>query len=329
MNLIDLYRSLSIPESGNTKAFNAIPISDYPNFRVATDVEGNPVLLLSVVNAVKNTALKNYRLKYLQLEQNKECKVIEGKKITFQRFTIITFLNADWHLQEYFLRISESLIRSLNNNSTQQQVIETLGKFIEVFRSLSDAPTNTVQGLWAELFLIENAFNSRALLNCWHNLPEEKFDFNSGEEIIEVKSSSNFERIHTFSSEQLNPPEGIQALIASIFTKQNGSGKNIEQLLENITLKIQNDIELTYKLNNVVCKTLGNSLEQSIKMCFDYQIAKESLLFYNQRDISKIEKIDIPTEVSDVKYKSDLSAIKPVEISTLKPKGILFRSIYL
>lgn len=327
MNLIELYDSLAFPEEGNEKTFNAIPIPEYQSFRIAIDVEGNPVLLLSVANAVKNIALKNFRLKYLQLEQNIECKISENGKSSFQTFTVITFTSADRNLQEYFLRISETLVKTLSNKPTQQQVIESLNKFVEVFRALTDTPTNTVHGLWTELFLIENSTNPKTLLNYWHNIPEEKFDFNSGEEKIEVKSNSNFERLHTFSSEQLNPPTGTEVLIASIFIRQNNAGQSIQQLVDSIATKVQHDIDLADKLNNIVCKTLGNSLEQSIRIKFDYNLAKDSLQFYNHLDISKIEEVNIPNEVSEVRYKSDLSSLSPIDTTTLKQNGNLFSSI--
>lgn len=326
MNLIELYDTLTLP-NGNEKSFNAIPIPNFPSFRIAVDFEGNPVILLSVVNAVKNIALKNFRLKYLQLEQNIECKISENGKNSFQTFTVITFTSTDRNLQEYFLRISGTLVKTLSNKPTQQQIIESLNKFVEVFRALTDTPTNTVHGLWTELFLIENSANPKTFLNYWHNIPEEKFDFNSGEQKIEVKSNSSFERIHTFSSEQLNPPKGTAVLVASIFVRQNNVGQSIQQLVDSITTKVNYDIDLTDKLNNIVCKTLGNSLEQSIRIKFDYNIAKDSLQFYRQQDISKIEEIHIPNEVSEVRYKSDLTEINPINIKTLDKNGNLFGSI--
>jgi len=326
MNLIELYDTLTVPDS-NEKCFNAIPIPDFPSFRIAVDFEGNPVILLSVVNAVKNIALKNFRLKYLQLEQNIACKISENGKSSFQTFTVITFTSTDRNLQEYFLRISETLVKTLSNKPTQQQVIESLNKFVEVFRALTDTPTNTVHGLWTELFLIDNSANPKTFLNYWHNIPEEKFDFNSGLEKIEVKSNSNFERIHTFSNEQLNPPRGTEVLVASIFVRQNNGGQSIQQLVDSITTKVNYDIDLTDKLNNIVCKTLGNSLEQSIRIKFDYNIAKDSLQFYRQQDISKIEEIHIPNEVSEVRYKSDLTEINPINIKAIEQNGNLFGSI--
>jgi len=326
MNLIELFDSLTVPDLGNENVFNALPIPGYQFVRLAIDIEGNPVLLLSVTNKLKSIALKNFRLKYLNLTQNLKCRISENGTMTFETFTIISFNCEERHLQEYFLRISESLVKSLNSKPTQEQVIETINRFVEIFRSLTDTPTNTVQGLWSELFLIDNSRQPITLLDYWHNTPEEKFDFNSGEEKIEVKSTSNFERIHYFSSTQLTPPAGSNVLIASIFVRQDNRGLSIQQLIDNIKNKIQDDTSLTEKLNNIVCRTLGSSLEQSIKIKFDYNIAKESLQYFNYRDICKIEEVHIPSEVSDVKYKSDLTSITPTNVGNMS-RGNLFRGL--
>jgi len=69
---------------------------------------------------------------------------------------------------------------------------------------------------------------------------------------------------------------------------------------------------LIEKLNNIIFKTLANSLEQSIKIKFDYNISKDSLRFYRQQDIGKIEIVHIPNEVSEVRYKSDMTEVKPM-----------------
>ena len=184
-----------------------------------------------------------------------------------------------------------------------------------------------MNGLWAELLVIENSNQPKVLLNYWHNVPEEKFDFNAGLERIEVKSSSNFERKHIFSAEQLNPPSDSRVLIASIFLKQHNSGQNIQQLIESITEKLGNDIATIDKLTSIVIRTLGSSFEHSISVKFDYEIAKQSLRFYRTTDIYKIEEANIPTHVSEVKFKSDLSNIKPVDLLTLRDKKTLFGAI--
>lgn len=322
MNLVALFQGLSLPETESVKTLNAKPVPEYPNFRVAIDIDGYPVLLLPALGTTNKSGLKNRRLKYLQFEPRVDCKISEGENTSFQQFSLITFTSNDKELQEYFLHISENLVKSLHGKSSYRETIETLNKYIEIFRALADPPTNTAQGLWSELFLIETAIDPRTLLSYWHNFPDEKFDFNAGKEKIEVKSTSGSERIHEFSSEQLNPPSDAQVLIASLFTRQTNSGKSIQDLMQNIASRIQGNNALLEKMNIVVSKTLGNSLEQSIKIKFDYDVSKSSLKFYKHQDIRKVEKIHIPAEVSGVRYKSDLSLIQSLDLSTFKMKEL-------
>jgi len=323
MNLIELYDTLTLP-SEQDRCFNATPIPGYTDFRIAVNSEGNPVILLPVSFSKKSMSIKNFRLRYLQLEQNIECKILDNDKMASQNFTVITFTSLDKNLQEYFLRIAETLVKTLNQDGAQTQITESLNAFVEVFRSLVDTPTKTIHGLWTELFLIDNSKNPKCILDYWHNMPEEKFDFNSGDERIEVKSNSRFERVHHFASEQLNPPKDSEVLIASMFIKQTSSGLSIQHLIDSILKKVEYNSDLSGKLNSIVCKTLGNTLEQSIMIKFDYSIAKESLRYYRCRDISRIEEVNIPNEVSEVKYRSDLSAIEDVDIAKFSLKGNLF-----
>lgn len=116
-------------------------------------------------------------------------------------------------------------------------------------------------------------------------------------------------------------------MLASIFIKQNNSGWSIKQLVDSISKKVGYEYELIEKLDSIIFKTLGNSLEHSIVIKFDYEIAKRSLQFYNHKDISKIEEIHIPNTISELRYKSDLTDIKPIEIFKIKDKQALFNAL--
>ncbi len=102
---------------------------------------------------------------------------------------------------------------------------------------------------------------------------------------------------------------------------------NIQQLLERISKKVNYDFETADKLNSIVFRTLGSSLEHSIGIKFDYDIALQSLQFFRHQDIDKIEEIHIGNNVSEVKYKSDLTKISPLELGNLKDKQILFNAL--
>lgn len=173
---------------------------------------------------------------------------------------------------------------------------------------------------------IEQSKNPATLINYWHNIPEEKFDFNADKQKIEVKSSSNLERVHIFAAEQLNSTNDSQIIIASIFTKQVSNGLNVLDLLGKID-NIITENELKEKIYRIVSKTLGNTFEQTTKIKYDYDLAKNSLRFYRHQDISKIERINIPQRVSEVKFKSDLTEIINIIPNDIKNSGTLFQSI--
>jgi len=205
MSMIDAFLELDIPKTENSKLFNAKALNNFPFAKIGVNYLGFPVILISSKFDQTQLSQKNIKLKYIELTHNLECKVTENGKFKIDNYSVIIFKNNEETLQNYFLGIAQSLLNSLSRKPTQKEVFETFNNFIEVFRSLTETPTKTIQGLWAELILIEQSKNPETLINYWHNIPEEKFDFNADSEKIEVKSSSNLERIHVFSAEQLNP----------------------------------------------------------------------------------------------------------------------------
>lgn len=324
MIMIDAFLELDIPQTENSKLFNAKALNNFPFAKIGVNYLGFPVILISSKFDQTQLSQKNIKLKYIELTHNLECKVTENGKFKIDNYSVIIFKNNEETLQNYFLGIAQSLLNSLSKKPTQKEVFETFNNFIEVFRSLTETPTKTIQGLWAELILIEQSKNPVTLINYWHNIPDEKFDFNADSEKIEVKSSSNLERIHVFSAEQLNPTNESQVIIASIFTKQVSNGLNILDLITKIDNRIT-ESEQKEKIYRIVSKTLGNTFEQTTKIKYDYDLAKKSLRFYRHQDISKVERINIPDRVSDVKFKSDLTNINPIDITKLLTDGQLFK----
>lgn len=326
MSLIDVFLELEIPQTENPKLFNAIALIDFPFAKIGVNNLGFPVVLISSKFDQTYLSQKNIRLKYIELTHNLECKISENGKTKFDNYSVIIFKSNEQKFQGYFWEIVQSLLKSLSERPTQKEVVETFNNFIEIFRSLTESPTKTIQGLWAELILIEQSKKPETLINYWHNKTEEKFDFNADKEKIEVKSSSSLERVHIFSAEQLNPKTDSQVIIASIFTKQVTNGLTILDLIDRIDKSIEN-IELKEKVFTITSKTLGNTFEQSIKIKYDYDLAINSLRFYRHQDISKVERINIPERVTEVKFKSDLTDIDPLNPSILLNNSQLFKDV--
>lgn len=323
MILMDLFHQLETP-AGGRDTLSAMPIPGAPSSRIAKDSDGYPVLLFALTSSRAGLRLKSYRLKYLGLIHNVKCTVREAGKEAEDTFTLVRFTSLVPQMQSYFIHYAESLVQIVEANPTLEQFADALQSLVDIFSMLDQAPVKSVQGLWAELFMINKGQDSKTLLSFWHARPEEKFDFNSGTEKIEVKSSSSLERVHYFSSDQLNPSTGSRALIASILVRQSSDGWSTQQLINSIAAKAEGDLSLISKLNLIIVRTLGTSLEGSIDITFDYAMANESIQLYSTDDIPKISDAHIPKGVTEVRFKSSLKPAKAIDISVFPGKGRLF-----
>jgi hypothetical protein len=67
------------------------------------------------------------------------------------------------------------IIVSLPPKPSRQQISDAVEKLVDLFRQMTEAPRKTVAGLWAELFIIDQAHDPAKLLASRHALPEERF----------------------------------------------------------------------------------------------------------------------------------------------------------
>lgn len=312
MMLEKLFDEISPPLKTEDYQFSAIPIPNFLNHRIAKDKNENPVLLLSVLNLRPFNLETNFKLKNVSIFYDVNCKIKQDLKIVSSEFTVISFIGNDSALKVYFLRLCSALVKSLGNEPNKQLVKREILLFIELFRLASEIQLKSVQGLWAELFIISESKDPVLLLNCWHNIPEEKFDFNNGKDRLEVKSSSTGQRAHNFALEQLYSPVETCTIIASVFVKVASTGKSIEDLQKQISNRITGSIELVEKLKIQISLALGNSIMESSSVKFDFYLAKESLQFYHTADVPKIDIQAIPPAVTEVKFKSDLTGVNPI-----------------
>jgi hypothetical protein len=307
--------------------FSALPIVEYPIHRIAKDKLDNPVLLLLINKPDISLFTANLKLQNVSVLFDINCTVLQHNETIEKHFTVLSFTGKDSSLKHYFLKLCTVLIESIGNNPSYYDVKKEISKFVDLFCLAIEPPLNSVQGLWAELLIISESKNPHKLLSCWHSSPLEKFDFNNGDERIEVKSTTQSIRVHRFSIEQLHSPTDTKTIVASVFVKQSSSGKSITDLVLDIKERISDDIELIEKLEFQIALTLGKAIIDSVKLSFDYQYAKDSVLFYLAEDIPKISEVDIPVLVSDVRFTSDLSATSPVIIQDISTVGGLFESI--
>jgi Putative PD-(D/E)XK family member, (DUF4420) len=144
--------------------------------------------------------------------------------------------------------------------------------------------------------------------------------------LLEVKSSAGQTRQHHFTLEQLCPPSGTVLIIASLLVERSDAGRTIKDLIELIRSRISGDPELIAHVNRIITLTLGNSWQKALTEGFDEKLAERSLAFFSAENIPKINPNILPTEVSGVHFKVDLTGLHPLSSSDLRAAGELFQA---
>ena len=229
-------------------------------------------------------------LEHLRVQYNLNCRVSRPDG-TFEEgvFTLVHCTEADATLQDYFLKVMSTIVISLGDQPNQSDVAHAMNQLIELFRAMTKVPQKSVQGLWAELFLIAQARQPDILVEAWHTVPEDRYDFAMDNQRIEVKSFSGNIRLHHFSLEQLHPPEGIRALIASVSVENSQAGVSIGDLREKIQIRLSIvNLDALLHIDRVIALTLGDAWQQASDARFDERLAEESLAFYETSKIPSV-----------------------------------------
>jgi|694.fasta_scaffold27149_3 hypothetical protein len=269
-----------------------------------------------------------FKLESISIEFNRSCQLIGSRpkrKVENGIYTVISLKSTNDNLLEYFVNIIYDLILRIPDIPRPSQLKNEIEKLVSLFSKFTKAPIKSIQGLWAELLIIERSRNPSYMLEAWHQANTDKFDFNDGRDKVEVKSTALSRRVHSFSLEQLMPNLGSRLLIASIFVVETGKGVSIFNLISRIEKKVLSD-SLRFRMNEIVASALGSDLEKSFDVYFDYQLALDSLNFYNWTDIPKIDSSAIPGNITNVRFDCDLTDIDPFVGSRRKSK--LYNSLF-
>lgn len=271
----------------------------------------------------------NINLDLISVLFNQSCKLkledtlLEDNDV----YTVVTLKTNNSELGWYFIDIIDLVLSKIGNFPDSKVLITEVNKLVELFRNLTKPSKSTIQGLWAELFVIDQSKDPEYLIRSWHSGANDIYDFNDGCDKIEVKSSSNTIRRHHFSLNQLNPSAGARLLIASVLVTSSGVGISLFDLVKNIEARMQK-LELKLKLSEVVLKILGTDFEKAGDYYFDYQQAIDSYQVYDYREIPCIENKQIPDEVSNIHFECDLTSVNPVlNLLSIFPGSKLFKAV--
>jgi hypothetical protein len=239
---------------------------------------------------------------------------------------LIRCLSDDPALVTKFLDVMEIVIRALGPKPDPGQVRRVVEELAELFRSLDRPPQKSARGAWAELFLMVRAEDVGRLASAWHATPGEAFDFGEGRDRIEVKAASGGGRQHYFSFDQVHPPHGVRVLVASLLVEALGGGMPIKRLLESLRARLAARPTLALRVEAVAAQMLGKSWTLALEESFDLERAEESLRFFEVAIIPSVPK-DLPREVTEVRFRSDLSGSPSLSQAEARLKGGLFEAV--
>ena len=325
-SVFQTFQTLKEQSAGNTDG--GISVESLPSVahhKIGVSVNGQPIFFIKCEASAKANFLDS-NLEFIAVQFNRECQLLNNQKSVEKGIYTVIYLKTDSiDFQAYFLEVILLVIKKLPAIPTLQELKIEVEKLIELFSKFSKPPTKTFQGLWGELFVITQSKDPTYLIQAWHSSATDKFDFNDGIDKIEVKSTSKTKRIHHFSIEQLNPNPNSELIIASVFVVETGVGESIFDLMKRIEQKIK-DRDLSFRMNQIIAQTLGREISKSFDMYFDYHLAVDSLQFYESKNIPSIEVQNVPNEVTNVHFDTDLTNI--ISIKRVLTKSILHKSLF-
>jgi hypothetical protein len=296
--------------------YSVAAVPDFAGCFVGRDNEDTASILLQVdTNDRRQQA--PLRLANLEVLFGLQCSIKHKGTTSEGAFTVLRCRATEREVIRYFFTIGETLLRLLGSHPTPAALSDAVSRFVMIFQKLQKAPMRSVVGLLGELFVIRQSYDPGRMLLAWRATDHSRFDFSADDVRIDVKATLGRVRTHTFSYEQCNPPPGTIALAASIFVEETSGGPSLRNLVDEIAQAIAHTPHLLIRFHEIIAETLGNGLNEAMTFRFDEKLAATSLQYFELKTIPGIRGT-LPIGISDVHFRSDLSATTPVSIRDLR-----------
>lgn len=309
----------TIPASPQTPDSQAIryhvrPIPSAAGHYFGRTSNGVPCMLLASRDRVARAPV---RLAAIEVSFAVPCWIaIPGDAERMETLTAVSCTSGDPELQRYFTHVCETILRIVGPNPTLRDIIEAVRRLVDLFQKLSRPPRRPVTGLFGELLAIHSATSPSAAVQAWRSTVDDRFDFSIDDLRLEVKASSTRQRAHSFSLEQCTPPSGTTGILISLFVESTGGGLSLLDLMQRIEQQLGGDSDLVMKLQETAADALGASAAAALQMRFDDRLARTSLQIYDLLVVPAL-RTGIPPEVSQVRFRSDLSQVPAASIANL------------
>ena len=327
VSLDALFETIVAPVGGDTgkPLYAVLPVSGYQSYFVGKDRDSYACLLITTADFSRRQP--PIRLESLDVQFGLPCHIKkEHEPNQEERFTVIRCRSRDHETVRYFLFICNAVLRIVGDRPAQRTVASAVHRLAAIFQKTQKPPARTVNGLFGELYLISRSTNPIRTLTAWRTDETARFDFVEGDVRVEVKATTGRVRTHSFSYEQCNSPPNTLSIVASMFVERVSKGITLRTLIDDIIAVVASDMDLALKLHEVTAATLGTSIKEAMELAFDVTLTDTSLRFFNLADVPSIRG-PLPAGVSDVRFRSDLSALEDLSVQALIDLDPIFRDL--
>lgn len=275
----------------------ALPLPGSSRYHLGRTDSGDICGLIETATA---SAGGDVQLRNLRVRQGIRCRVRspEGAETTIQGSLVICHTGQP-ALIDLFLRLYADAVDDLGPAPSGAAVSSWLQTLATLLSRLEQGARRTLQGLWAELLVIRELGDVARLLRRWHADPRERFDFLGSSFALEVKSCQDFERVHDFSLEQLRPPDGLEAWIASVVVRQDLTGVSVLELAAQLETEITDRAQRAL-FRDMVLASGGAALDDNDHHRFDLATARASLKLLDTVAVPSLRET-LPPEVMSVR----------------------------
>ena len=323
--LARLFEKIEAPagRAGDKPLYAVMPAPGHPHYFIGKDKDERACLLIATSDQGARPQ-PPIRLESLDAQFALRCHLRkDGDAEREGTFTVIRCRVTDRQTIGYFLSVCGTLMKIMGENPAGAEIAAAVNRLAAIFQKILRPPRRPLSGLFGELFLISRSANPARSLAAWRVDDHARFDFSDGDIRIDVKATTGRHRVHSFSFEQCNAPQDTIAVVASLHAEQIAGGVALGALVQAIEDRVAAQPNLVLKLHETVAATLGQSLAESLDRGFDLRLAASSLAFFDLADVPAIRG-DLPAGVSELRFKSDLSALMPLSLDRLIDRDPLF-----
>lgn len=307
----DKIKALDIDYDYNT-VFN---VDGSKSFYFGKDSDENIIFLIRPSDSAANISAISSKGKFLDISFNTTLEFKLKGDVEDGEFTMLTLKTKQKLMGSIFISMCVDLIELIGEEPSYEQVVAVVKSLRDLFLNFMKPATHDEIGLWGELFVISQAADAKNAIDSWHLNPSDTFDFNDGRYKMEVKTTTQNQRVHAISLNQILKSIETESLVCSIMTSKIDLGKDLIDLKSLIDSKLNN--EYRQKLNNKIISAAGDKWNQYNNK-YDFTTAQSSMEYYNALDIPTINPAGIDLNISNVKFSVNLESTEDVDIEGMK-----------